>query len=170
MAEFAIRPFGEQHNTASTRYKTPPIGAAEFTAGAVVFLDDGDLTEAGANPSKILGVATASSDSYDWMEDTHGLVSPKVPIALATEEFRGTLLGTFDMDDVGKEYGITKYDDDGTDVWVVDRSKTGSNARVTVLGVDKIAITDEGVITEVADGDINVPVSFMFIPEYRQVN
>lgn len=170
MAEFKIRAFGEQFNTHRTRYRDVPVGDATFETGAVVFLDDGDLTEGGTNPPVILGVATAASDSYDWQEDTHGFVVPRVPIALADEEFRGTLLGTFDTDDIGKQYGITKHNDNGRDVWVVDRSKTGADARVTILGVDKVAITDEGVITEVADGDENVPVSFMFIPEYRQVN
>lgn len=168
MAEFAIRPFGEQFNTHRTRYRTPAVGSASFPTGAVVFLDDGELAEAGTNPSQILGVATAASDSYDWQADTHGLVQPKVPVALADEEFRGTLLGTFDVEDIGKTFGITK--DSNTGYWVVDRAKSSSNQRVTVLGVDKIAIDNTGVITEVADGDINVPVSFMFIPQYRQVN
>lgn len=170
MAEYAIRPFGEQFNTHRTRYRAPVVGEADFGEGAVVFLDDGALDEAGADPSEILGVATAASDSYDWQADTHGLVQPKVPVALADEEFRGTLLGTFDEEDIGKQFGITLHDDDGTDVWVVDRAKTGESARVTVLDVDRIAITNEGVITEVAGGDENVPVSFMFIPEFRQVN
>ena len=167
---FKIRPMGEQYNTPSTRFKTPDVAAsADFEVGAVVFLDDGVTTEAGVNPANILGVATAASDSYDWQKDTQGFVTPSVPVALADEEFRGTLLGTFNRAaDLGTEYGITK--DVTTGFWVVDKAKTSTNARVHVLGVERVATSEDGISHDIVDGDINVPVTFMFIPEYRQVN
>lgn len=170
MATFKIRPFGEQHNTPATRFKTPNIeGDAEFEAGAVVVLAGAGVEEAGANPTNIFGVATAASDSYEWQRDTQGFTTPAVPIALANEEFRGTLLGTFSVeDDIGAEYGITKDTDSGH--WVVDKTKTGANARVHVLSYDRVATPETGGVQEVADGDENVPVHFMFIPEFRQVN
>lgn len=167
---FKIRPMGEQYNTPSTRFKTPDVAvAAEFKVGAVVFLDGGVVDEAGANPAKILGVATAASDSYDWQKDTQGFVKPSVPVALADEEFRGTLLGTFNRAaDLGTEYGITKHATTG--FWVVDKAKTSTNARVHVLGVERVATSEDGISHDIVDGDINVPVTFMFIPQYRQVN
>lgn len=170
MATFKIRPMGEQYNTPSTRFKTPHVDdGADFEVGAVVVLDGGVTVEASANPTNILGVATAASDSYDWQKDTHGFVEPSVPVALADEVFRGTLLGTFSRDDdLGAEYGITK--NAGTGFWVVDKAKTGANARVHVLEVERVATSEEGITHEIVDGDINVPVTFMFIPEYRQVN
>lgn len=169
MANFKIRPFGEQYNTPSTRFKTPHVEDGEtFLVGAVVTLDGGYTVEADANPTNILGVATANADSYDWQSDTHGFVEPSVPVALADEVFRGTLLGTFDRDtDLGAEYGITK---DSTGFWVVDKAKTTTNARVHVLGVERVATSEEGITHEIVDGDVNVPITFMFIPEYRQVN
>lgn len=170
MAEFKIRPFGEQYNTPSTRFKTPHVEESEsFLVGAVVTLDGGYTVEAGTNPTNILGVATADAGSYDWQRDTHGFVEPSIPVALADEVFRGTLLGTFSRDDdLGAEYGITK--DSTTGYWVVDKTKTGANARVHVLGVERVATSEEGISHEIVDGDVNVPVTFMFIPEYRQVN
>lgn len=168
MATFAIRPIGEQYNTASTRFHTPDVDpAADFLTGAFVVLNGEVIEEAGTNPALIYGVATADAKSYDWVKDTHGHGVPAVPVALANQEFRGTLLGTFNAAaDIGTNYGVTK---DSSGYWVVDKSKTGANARVTVTGTDRIASPTDGGIIPIEDGDINVPVTFVIIPANRQV-
>lgn len=132
----------------------PLADSQDFEAGAPVVLSTGKISECGADPSSILGFATAGAADYAWMYSTRGDVVPQVPIALAGAEFRGSLKGTFAAADVGSKFGLV--DDSGT--WVVDRSET-SNTRVVITGVD------DGV--EV--GDINVPCTFVVLAANRQV-
>lgn len=165
---FKIRAFGEQYNASDTRFGTKaPASGQVFKAGAPVVLGSGgEISEiASKAATEIYGVVTADADSYDWAADTHGKVLPKIPVALAGEEFHGTLLGTFANADIGGEFGLSKQGD----TWVVDKSET-TDKRVVVTGIDPIAINDDGVTVEVKAGDINVPISFMFLPAYRQVN
>lgn len=165
---FEFRAMGEQYNAPDTRFGTKtPAADEEFLAGAPVVLGDGGTISeiADATFAKVYGIVTADYDSYDWRKDSHGLVKNKIPVALSDEEFHGSLKGTFAVDDIGAEYGLVKEND----VWVVNKSDT-ANKRVVVTGVDAIAINDEGVSVEVSPGDTNVPISFMFLPAYRQVN
>jgi hypothetical protein len=155
---FALRPISPVIRNESFRYVTPPLAAAQdFVKGAPAFLDDGAVEEAGTNPAAILGFFTADAAQYDWKEDTLGRVTPAVPVALATGVFRGTLKGTFDPDDIGATFGITR--DATTGYWYVDLAKSSSNQRVTLLGVDDEAVED----------DIDVPCTFAVLPANRQV-
>lgn len=136
------------------------IGASEtFKRGAfLVSGGNGEVDEAGANPSAIIGVALADAADYAWQHSTLGDVVPSMPFATADTEFRGTLVGTIsDVSAViGATYGVTKQ---VSGYWAVDYSKSASNQRVTITGVE-----DEAV-----DGDINIPVTFTILPTNRVV-
>lgn len=153
---YAIMPIRPAKAGEGDTYVNYPLAAAQtFELGAPLLLATGAVQEAGADPALILGFATAAHDSYDWMASTRGDVVAKVPVALADQEFRGTLEGTFAAADVGTAFGLVL---DATGYWTVDRSDT-SNTRVRVTGVD------DGV----AVGDINVPCTFVVLPANRQV-
>lgn len=136
----------------------PQASAQTFLAGAVLTeTTGGAVQEAGANPTPILGVATAPAAGYDWEYNTLGTVVPTMPVALATSEFRGTYLADAIPSVsalVGTTVGITKH---ATGYWVVDGAKTSSNQRVRITGA------------EGADGDSNVPVTFVFLEANRMV-
>ena len=155
---FALRRISPVIRNESYRFVTPPLAAAQdFVKGAPAFLDDGLVEEAGTNPALILGFFTADADQYDWKEDTLGKVTPAVPVALATHTFRGTLKGTYDPEDIGATFGLTK--DATTGIWYVDLAKSSSNQRVTLLGVDDEAVAD----------DVDVPCIFAVLSANRQV-
>lgn len=162
---FEIRPIAPVYARDGYAYRTWPLASAQtFKAGAAIVQSSGEFSEAGTNPAAIVGFATAAADDYAWKEDTFGTVVPSVPVALANQEFRGTLAtgsGNYTAADVsaqiGATYGLTKHSVAG--VWVVDQAKTTTNARVQITGVDQ----------EAADGDINIPVTFVVLPDNRDV-
>jgi hypothetical protein len=157
MATFAIRPISPVKAKGDEEFVTYPLAAAQtFTTGAPAILTSGGtVQETGADPASILGFFMADAADYDWKDDTFGNVSPAVPIALADQEFRGTLLGTYDAAvDVGRPYGLAS----SAGTWVVDRAETTAT-RVVITGVEDDAV----------DGDINVPVTFRVMAANRQV-
>lgn len=156
MATYAIRPIAPVKRLESYTFLTAPITSAQtFKAGALVLrADAGTFTECGADPALIAGVALhAVADANP--ADTFGTVVPLVTVAAADQEFRGTFEGTWAADDVGKSYGVVL---DATGYWTIDKSDT-VNTRVRITGVE------DGV----AVGDVNVPVTFVFLPANRQV-
>jgi hypothetical protein len=160
MATFAIRPIHPVKRLDGYTFLDLPLAAAQtFEAGAPVYRDPagpGTVAEAGTNPSLIAGFFLAAAADYAWKEDTFGTVVPSVPFATADQEFRGTFEGTFAANDVGAIFGITRH---SSGVWVVDKTKSGSNQRVRITGIDD----------EVAVGDVNPPVRFVVIEANRQV-
>ena len=156
MATFAIRPFAPVKRLDGYTFVNLPIKSGEtFLAGALVLRTvDGEADECGADPAAIAGVALHSAADAN-PADTFGTVVPRVPVATADQEFRGTLEGTWAADDIGKSYGVVL---DASGYWTVDKSET-SNTRVTITGVE------DGV----AVGDVNVPVRFIILPANRQV-
>ena len=134
-------------NAADT-FVTKDLAANQtFKQGAPGLLSASLVQETGVNPALILGFFMSDADGYEELVDSFGYVKQAVPIALATQVFRGTLHGTFALADVGGTFGLTE----GTDnKWYVDKAKTGNTARVRVIG------TDYGIVA----GDINVPVTF----------
>lgn len=160
MATWNIRPITPVYRNESDRYVTYPLASAQdFAKGAPVVLGtDGTISEAGADPSLVLGFATAGADDYSWSADTFGYVSAAVPVALADQTFRGTLEGTINLaTDISDQFGIVE---DATGYWTVDRSDT-TNVVVTVLDVGD---------DDVADGDVNAPVIFRVIDTVRQAD
>ena len=159
MADFKIRPISPSRYNESQRFHTYPLSAGQdFQKGAPVVLEaGGTVAETGTDPASILGFATADKSGYDWQTDSFGHVTPRVPVAESTQEFRGTLTGTHvAATDIGAEFGLVE--DGTTGYWVVDRTETTA-ARVTIIGVE-----DEAV-----DGDTNVPVRFIVLSANRQV-
>lgn len=156
---FAIRPISPVFYRDNDHYVTPALADSQnFLKGAPALISAGGKAgEAGANPAVIAGFFTAASDSYAEFYDTFGTTVPSIPIATADREFRGTLKGTFAANDVGTTFGITK--DATTGYWTVDKSKSSSNQRVLITGVDQ----------EVAVGDIDVPCTFVVLTANRQV-
>lgn len=157
MATWAIRPIRPVHRRDGYTWKTLPLASGEtFEEGAIVLRDsDGNFAECAADPASIAGVSMAAVSDYSWQEDTFGTVVPRVPVALADQEFRGTLEGTYAAADVGASYGVVL---DATGYWTIDKSET-ANKRVQITGVDD----------EVAVGDVNPPVRFVFLTANRQV-
>lgn len=156
MATWATRPIAPVKRLDGYTFVTYPLAAAQdFERGALVLRNaDGNIAECGADPASIAGVALAAVADYAWQDDTFGKVSPRVPVATADQEFRGTLLGTFAAADVGASYGVV----DSAGTWVVDKADA-VNTRVQIVGVDD----------EVAVGDVNPPVRFVFLVANRQV-
>lgn len=161
---FATRPIHPVYRRDGYTFKAYPLAdAADFEQGAPVLLDNGEFDETGVDPALIAGFALASTDDYAWKEDTFGSVVPSVPVAMADQEFRGTLSNSdagwaqaWDPDFVGNEFGITAT---AEDIWVVDAFKDAGVTRVRITGVDD----------EVEADDINVPVRFVVLAANRQV-
>lgn len=136
------------------------VGSGEtFKRGA--FLVDGgngEVDEASDNPASIIGVSTAAAADYAWQKDTFGTVAPGMPFATADTEFGGTLVGTIgDVSAViGATYGVTKQ---SSGYWAVDSAKSSGNQRVRITGVDG----------EAADGDVDIPVTFVILPANQVV-
>lgn len=148
------------------RFRNRPIGSGETFKRGAVLVDggNGEVDEAAANPSAIIGVSLNAAADYAWQYNTPGTVVPSMPFATADQEFRGTYTdGTSssavvvaDVDAlIGATRGVTKDSDTG--YWIVDSTKDASNQRVTITGV------------EGEDGDSNIPVRFVFLPANRVV-
>lgn len=125
----------------------PLDGAATFLEGAFVLLNGGEIEECGTNPASILGVALHNAGNLP-LED-HILVA----LAKANSTFilQGNVAPV--ADDEGKAYGITK---DGDGIWYVDKTKTGSDARVFV---ERVFIGNNRDQYEVS-----------VLPEFRQID
>jgi hypothetical protein len=139
----------------------PVASGASFAEGAFVVLgSDGTISECGANPAAILGLASAPS--------TKQLSSPFfVPDKVSPVEIirEGTILemtmsGSWAGNEIGSVYGIAK--DATTGYWYVNRSDT-TNTRVRVI---KLV---EDIRTKYAVGDTNVRVYAEVLPAYRQL-
>lgn len=162
MATHELRPIHpvDGGDNADFDFRNWRIGTSEtFLRGA--FLADGgngEVDEAGTNPAAIIGVSLAAAADYAWQYDTFGAVAPGMPFATADTEFRGTLVGTInDVSAViGATYGVTKQ---VSGYWAVDSAKNASNQRVRITGVDG----------EAADGDVNIPVTFVILPANQVV-
>lgn len=148
-------------------YRTRPLAAAQdFAKGTPIVATSGADTfqEAGSDPATIVGFATAGSADYAWKEDTFGTVTPAVPVAMADQEFRGSIASADSSSPtvisdvsavVGATYGLVK--DAETGYWVLSSAPTNKIAKVTGL--------DYGV----ADGDANITVRFVIVPTARDV-
>jgi hypothetical protein len=156
MATFAIRNISPVRAKGDEEYLTYPLAAAQdFSKGAPAVLLNGATQETGTDPAAILGFFTSDAASYAWQADTFGNVTASVPVAVADQEFRGTLEGTAAVpNDIDTEYGLVE----SGGVWVVDRSETGA-ARVVITGFDDV----------VENGDIDAPCTFRVLAANRQV-
>lgn len=131
----------------------PVDSSAVWVRGAVVIDDGGgELTEGGANPTLIAGVATAKYPPTNNYATDIGKFIP----ALQNIQFEGSIddssaidTGAIAAGDLGTEYGITE---DSAGIWYVDKNKTGANARVRITKLIDAA------------GTVNGRVRFIFLP------
>jgi len=152
-------------------FRAFPVTAGQtYPSGSPLLrnVETGAVAVTGANPALIAGFSTSSVADYAWQADTFLTVTPRPPVALADQEFRGTAIGTYaGATMLGASYGLTvaaggaglpEVPDGG---WYVDLAKVigGGNARVTIVGVDE----------DVVDGTVNPTVRFVILPANRQV-
>ena len=117
--------------------------------GEVVIYDTGNVKVAGADPAAatIVGVALQANDTGPGFNQANAPVvstyrQSKMCIAMANREtvFRGKLTNGSATRvapvaaNVGVNYGITAY----SNVYTVDKNKTGADARVQVIGFDDL--------------------------------
>ena len=167
MATHVIRPISPVGYREGERYRTRPLAAAQtFKAGAPIIATTGADTfqVAGTNPATLVGFATAGAADYAWKYNTIGNVAPAVPVALADQEFRGSIASASSGTPtvianvsaiIGTTYGLVVDADTG--YWVL--SSNPANKIVKVTGVDE----------QVQDGDGNIPVRFVVVPAARDV-
>lgn len=120
----------------SSVYKreAPVDSSAVYIRGAILVQDgsDGELTEGGANPTKIVGVAIHKNPPTNNTSET-GYYIPALPAC----EFEASIddgssegTGAIAAGDLFAEYGLTE---DSSGVWYVDKNKTGATTvRVVV--------------------------------------
>lgn len=103
--------------------------AQTFKAGDLVFLSSGAITECGADPADVVGVAAEDADSVE--EAGKVLVNTHAD-GQTIFAFQGTV-APVEATHVGNDYGAV-VDADG--IWVVDISETTTDV-FHVVGVDE---------------------------------
>ena len=122
--------------------------AQDFKAGAILVNSSGLVAEGGTNPTAIVGIAAAPANSalgYELSDAT--VTSPvtwrenTIPVYLADPNSiyvskltnnSATYIAPVAAD-VNAQYGLTEQ---ATGEWTVDKSKTSTNARVTIVDID----------------------------------
>lgn len=167
---YAIRPIHPVKRTESSIFKSFPLdGAADFEPGTPVTvsvggeMDECDGAGATGRVTAIAGFALAGTADYEWKDDTFNTVVPAIPFAVSDQEFRGTLEGTFEANDIGQVYGLAESTDD---IWVVDKDLTTNSG---TGGENQTSVIVVGVDDEVEVDDINVPCRFIVLRDQRQV-
>ena len=125
--------------------KFGPEGASKtHKKGAPLVYSSGNLQEAGADPTTVVGVA-----SHDGRNGSAGVRSFMIPpdenviFVGSVDTSAGEGTGTVAATDLGLEYGITKTALTGANLgkWYVDKNKTGGSARVKVVEIIDAAAT-----------------------------
>lgn len=119
--------------------------------GSVLVYSSNQVAVAGADPTAIVGVALQASDTNPGYAAANNPTtitgrSAVISVAVANRQtvFSATMTNGSSTrvapasTDVGVDYGITAY----TNVWTVDRNKTGASARVQVIGYDTGGLTN----------------------------
>lgn len=145
-----IRPYKTFSGGPPFRMAVPEKASQTFYKGAVVVADTaGKITEASADPTRILGVAE---------EDGHNVSSPTdsdvCHFAVASPDtlFVGNVTTTTALTDIGASYGITK----SGNYWHVDKTKADTSRRVRIVDLDP----------RDAVGDTQGRVIFQFIDNF----
>lgn len=119
--------------------------ASSIVNGSVLIFSSGQYQVAGTNPALIAGVALQDKDTapgYQAANNPNPITGRQQKISVAqadrTAVFSATLTNgtstriTPAQADVGAQYGITAY----SGVWTVDKAKTTTDARVSIVGID----------------------------------
>ncbi len=129
--------------------KFGPEGASKtHLRGAPLVYSSGNLQEAGADPTTVVGVAAHAGRNVAAGARSF-FIPPEENVvfvgSLDTSAGEGT--GTVAATDLGVEYGITKSAQAGATTlnkWYVDKNKTGGSARVKVVELIDAAATVQG--------------------------
>lgn len=124
----------------------PVDSAAAYVRGAVLIDDGGgEVTEGGANPTSIVGVATAKhppSNNYSIDIGKFTPAYPNVPFEGSIDDSSDLGNGASAATDIGTAYGITE---DGDGVWYIDKNKTAAaDVRVRITKLVDAAGTTQG--------------------------
>lgn len=105
--------------------------SSTFKIGSVIIVNaSGLLTEGGVNPVSIFGIAAQAGQNGT---SKVGQFQPAAPNLVFEGQLDTTAGGlALAQTDLGAQYGITK--DSTSTFWFVDVTKTGANARVTLVG------------------------------------
>lgn len=138
-------PSGEVPDIRSIQY----VNGQVFIKGAVLIYSSGQVTEGGANPTGIVGVATEGAGTKPGFQAANspatftGRVQEcSVAIANRTTVFTGQFVNNSStataaaQADVGVNYGIKLYSVGGNNEWYVDKNLTAGNARVAIIDID----------------------------------
>ena len=107
------------------------VNSATYKKGAILVMSANLLAEGGANPVQIAGVANIPGQNGT---SKTGQFHPAIPSFVFEGQIDdATLNNTYALvaGDLMAQYGISK--DPTSSLWFVDKSKTGANARVTVV-------------------------------------
>lgn len=119
--------------------------ATSIVQGSVLIFSSGTYDVAGTDPALIAGVALQAQDTapgYQAANNPNPITGRerKISVAVAdrTEVFSATLTNNSStriapvQADIGAQYGITAY----SGVWTVDKNKTTTAARVSIVGIN----------------------------------
>ena len=123
-----------------------------YLKGAILTFDaNGRLAEAGANPTRMVGVAAEPAHNYSATGTAN---TAKVWVASDDTIFVGNLSGSSvsALTDVGGRYGVAK-----STFWHVDKTVAIANARVIVIDLDSRDLI----------GDTNARVHFMILSNFN---
>lgn len=145
-------------STKGARIATYPLGATQtFKQGAKVMLEAGYVVVAATGATIALGIAAEDATS-----GTAGLYNIKVYIADPDTIFIGNVgaasAQTTRLQDRGAQANL--YLESSSGLWLVDKTGTGTNARVTIVDLDPRDTV----------GDTNGRVHFVFKAPFAQLS
>lgn len=142
-------------------HSTPSREAQEnasetFVMGAILVSSSGFLSEGGANPTGIIGVAAGAAHNVAVDGDQAVRYFPALPhlvfeASIDTSAALGT--GAIAAADLFVEYGVTE---DANGLWYVDKNKTAANARVRIVGFRDAIGTVQGRVYIIFTADATI--------------
>ena len=146
MANTALFPmrmsYQEGGYSTGVNFSTPEAATQTFSDGALVVISGGGVTQCGANPTRIDGVAVGAGNNYasqtaDGLHN-HMFTLPDTDIiyemSIDKASAQGGALAVLAASTVGATYGVT-LDTGGTNnYWYLDVDKSAANQRVLVIG------------------------------------
>lgn len=153
----AIPPIGNVFAVRNGQY----ADAATFVKGDLLIYSSGELTEAGADPTGIVGVAlqdVATNPGFQAANNPTVSTGRQQTVSYAVANTVTTFAAKLTNNsatyiapavaDIGVSYGVTVQNG----IWTVDKSKTGGDARVVVRSID---ITNKLVFVQFLDTAIS---------------
>lgn len=133
--------------TQGIQMRTAPVDAAAVWERGAVVIDDGggELTEGGANPTSIVGVANTKhppTNNFSTDVGKHMPAIPGIQFEGSVDDSAAIDTGAIAATDLYAAYGITE---DASGVWYVDKNKTAAaDVRVKITKLLDVAGTVNG--------------------------